>query len=228
MSSIVVLKDLRPLFGPARNQGSRPTCLAFAASDTHAAIRGPCAPLSCEYLFYHAQRRLRRSPTQGALPTEILAALRENGQPEENRWPYQPTVSSDEASWQPPADISPVYGRNGRGKKASIEDVIEQIDRGVPAVLLMTTSRSFFRPTSEGVVAAAKDEQPEPNRRHAVIAAAHGLVDDKRSVLVRNSWGPRWGKSGYAWLTEDFLVPRLKGIFELLEDLDVSSSSAAA
>lgn len=80
----------------AQPQGSRPTCLAFAASDTHAALRGPWAPLSCEYLFYHAQRRTSRSPTQGALPTAILAALRENGQPEENRWPYQPTVSSDE------------------------------------------------------------------------------------------------------------------------------------
>ena len=33
MISITAAVDLRSLFGPARNQGSRPTCMAFAASD---------------------------------------------------------------------------------------------------------------------------------------------------------------------------------------------------
>jgi hypothetical protein len=52
MSSIIVRKDLRGRFGPARDPGARPTCLAFAASDTHAATRDPWAELCCEYLFY--------------------------------------------------------------------------------------------------------------------------------------------------------------------------------
>ncbi len=37
----VVQQDLRFRFGTARDQGARPTCLAFAASDTHAALRTP-------------------------------------------------------------------------------------------------------------------------------------------------------------------------------------------
>ena len=51
MSSITVRKDLRGRFGPVRDQGVRPTCLAFAASDAHAATREPWAELCCEYLF---------------------------------------------------------------------------------------------------------------------------------------------------------------------------------
>ena len=84
MSNIVIIKDLRDLFGPARNQGARPTCLAFATSDTHAAARGEWSPLSCEYLFFQAQRRSSRLSTQGAVPAAILGALKKVGQPEEN------------------------------------------------------------------------------------------------------------------------------------------------
>jgi putative SOS response-associated peptidase YedK len=43
--------------------------LAFAASDVHAAIRGPWAQLSCEYLFYHAQQRAKRKPHEAAIIT---------------------------------------------------------------------------------------------------------------------------------------------------------------
>ena len=32
------LVDLRGNFGPARDQNPRPTCMAFAASDAHAAL----------------------------------------------------------------------------------------------------------------------------------------------------------------------------------------------
>ena len=43
--------DLRGEFGPVRDQGSRPTCLAFAASDSHAGVRAGWRPLSCEFAF---------------------------------------------------------------------------------------------------------------------------------------------------------------------------------
>jgi C1A family cysteine protease len=33
---------------------------------------------------------------------------------------------------------------------------------------------------------------------HAVVAA--GFDDSKQAILVRNSWGSAWGKSGYFWM----------------------------
>ncbi len=48
MSVITASVDMRSLFGPSRNQGPRPTCMAFAASDTHAALRTGWPPLSCD------------------------------------------------------------------------------------------------------------------------------------------------------------------------------------
>jgi hypothetical protein len=66
--------------------------MAFAASDAHAGLRLGWTPLSCEFAFYHAQRRARRSPSEGALLSSILDTLREDGQPEEEGWPYLPAT----------------------------------------------------------------------------------------------------------------------------------------
>ena len=66
MSSITVRKDLRGRFGSARDQGRRPTCLVFAASDSHAATRQPWSELCCEYLFYAAKQHDKTAPESGA------------------------------------------------------------------------------------------------------------------------------------------------------------------
>ena len=87
--------DLRGLFGPVRDQGARPTCLAFAASDSHAGLRAEWDPLSCEFAFYHAQRRAGRTVAQGAELGAMLDALRIEGQPVEAGWPYLDAAPAD-------------------------------------------------------------------------------------------------------------------------------------
>jgi hypothetical protein len=227
MIDIIVSVDLRPEFGPARNQGSRPTCLAFAASDTHAGLRAGWNPLSCEYAFYHAQRRAGRPASKGAVLSSMLEALRKDGQPEESGWPYLRETPADPAAWIPPGAVGTLFGRAGEKARASIDDVIRELNGGRPVIILLTLSRSFFMP-AQGIIHPAPGETPEPQRRHAVIAVGHGRVDAHRAVLVRNSWGQRWGEGGYGWLTEVFLGPRLFAAAKLTEEVDVSAHSAAA
>jgi len=228
MSVIVASVDLRPLFGPPRNQGQRPTCMAFAASDAHAALRSPWAPLSCEYAFYQAQRRASRSPNKGALLSSMLEALRHDGQPEESGWPYLPSTPNDAASWSPPNNVGPLFGRAGLKSNHVVDRVIAELDQGRPVIVLMMLSRAFFNPSSEAVIHPATGEFPEPQRRHAVIAVGHGKVDSYRAILARNSWGPRWGHGGYGWLTEPFFGPRIFAAAVLMEEVDVPTRSAAA
>ncbi len=113
MTDIEVYRDLRKLFGPARDQGARPTCLPFAASDSHAALRDGWSPLSCEYAFFHAQRRSARTPTSGTTLPSILEVLRHDGQPIEADWPYLAQLPSDLASWCPPSNIGSLFRRAG-------------------------------------------------------------------------------------------------------------------
>ncbi len=103
--TVEVVCDLRYRFGPARDQGTRPTCLAFAASDAHAALREPWGPLSCEFAFYHAQRRAGRPPTSGALLPHMLETLKEDGQPVERDWPYLARLPKDPAAYRPPNNV---------------------------------------------------------------------------------------------------------------------------
>jgi hypothetical protein len=84
------LVDLRGSFGAARDQKPRPTCVAFAASDAHAAARPGWEPLSAEWAYYHALKR------DGGL-------LKSDGQPVESDWPYIKAPITDLKSWKPPA-----------------------------------------------------------------------------------------------------------------------------
>lgn len=228
MTSIAVTVDLRARFGPVRNQGPRPTCLAFAASDAHAALRDGWVALSCEYAFYHAQRRAQRTPSQGALLSSMLEALHHDGQPEESGWPYLPATPSDSASWRPPIVLGPLFGCVGEKANASLDRIVAALDQGRATIILLTLSQAFFRPSAQAVVDPVAGEMPEPQRRHAVIAVGYGSVDGKRAILVRNSWGTRWGEGGYAWLTETFLMPRLFGAATLVETFDVLGRSVTA
>jgi Papain family cysteine protease len=226
--TVKIKKDLRHLFGPVRDQGQRPTCLAFAASDTHAALRGAWEPLSCEYIFFHAQRRAGRTAKDGATLPSMLQALRQDGQPHEAGWPYLLTLPADLSQWRPPASAAPLYRRAGDPGADTVDAVIAELDRNRPVLTLITLSRSFDWIGADGIVDPGPTEQPEYLRRHAVVAVGHGEAKGQRAVLIRNSWGSGWGHSGYGWLTEKFLVPRVFRIAILKEDIGVSCSKAAA
>jgi hypothetical protein len=202
--------------------------MAFAASDAHAALRQGWVPLSCEYAFYHAQKRANRPPNKGALLSAMLDALRHDGQPEESGWPYLPATPTDVASWSPPSPVGPLFGRTGKKSNQDFDRIIEQLDLRRPVIILTMLSRAFFDPSADAVVHPAPNEVPEPERRHAVIAIGHGTVGRHRAIFIRNSWGSRWGDGGYGWLTESFLGPRMFAAATLLEEIDVSARSAAA
>jgi hypothetical protein len=219
VTGIRVLRDLRTGFGIVRDQGARPTCLAFAASDAHAAARGsPWSLLSAEWAYYHALRRDGGGPASGATLGGMLDALRLDGQPEEVRWPYDGEADPDPASWAPPAGPHELFRRNSRGGGAAVRDVINLIETDTPALLVLTLSDAFFAPGVEGVVDA--DEPPDPTRVHALVAVGHGILADTNVVvLVRNSWGSGWGVGGHAWLAEAYLAPRLRSCVAMAEEV---------
>lgn len=227
MATVATALDLRGQFGPVRDQGARPTCLAFAASDSHAGLRPGWDPLSCEFAFYHAQRRAGRSPAQGAVLPAMLEVLKGDGQPQESGWPYIASVPADLTAWTPPAAVGACFGRNGVAGGMDLAGVRSMLDLSRPVVLLTMLSRSFFLPVL-GVVDPAPGEAPEPSQRHAVVAVGHGTVGGAPAILIRNSWGLTWGTEGHAWLTDAFLGPRLFATATFLEEVDVSSRAIAA
>lgn len=215
MSDIAIEHDLRHQFGQPRDQGERPTCVSFAVSDAHAAIREGWTPLSCEYLYYHAVRRDGAGPEDGATLAAIFAALEHEGQPTEAGWPYLTKLPSAPALWLPPAIVGEVFRRAGETIGCSFDDAWSLVATSRPAVIGLTLSDAFYQPHN-GVVDAT--EPLDPVRRHAVVGVATGHRGPSRLLLVRNSWGSNWGAGGHAWIAETYLAPRVIGIVALKEE----------
>lgn len=205
--SIKVVKDLRAQFGPARDQDPRPTCMAFAGSDAHAGARSGWDPLSVEWAYYHALQREGAQPHEGVTLTTMLQTLRGDGQPIEAAWPYSPSFFSDFSTYTPPPCCDPLYKRDSAQMLATVDDIIQQIDRDKPVLFTMSLSRSFFFAAPDGIVSA--NEPLEPKRVHALVAVGHGVRGLNRFILVRNSWGEAWAMAGHAWLDVVYLKPRL-------------------
>lgn len=208
MSSITVRHDLRSQFGSARDQGVRETCLAFAMSDAHAAaIGGSWSPLSCEYLFYHAKMRDKTPAHQGTTSSAAMAALEHDGQPVEADWPYMSDLPKDLTAWKPPAKIGMLFRRKSKANGTAFEEIWKNVEGGQPTLVGMDLSVAFFTPDTDGVIDSP--EAPDPAMKHAVLAVATGMLNKMKLVLVRNSWGVTWGLSGYGWLSERYLDPRV-------------------
>lgn len=197
--------DLRHLFGSVREQGPRQTCMAFAASDTHAAVRPHWEPLSCEYVYCHALQHDGGTPGEGVTLWGMMTAIEKDGQPYEAAWPYLSALPSDLTQWKPPTKVGQLFRRASEERLAT--ELYTLLDDSSPVIVIMTLLKAFDKPGLGGIVTG--NEPIIRARRHAVIAVGHGRQGSEKLMLVRNSWGELWGINGYAWLAEAYLTPRI-------------------
>lgn len=205
--AIMTVCDLRSKLGPARNQGARPTCVAFALSDRHAVQRGATEPLSVEHLYYHAvQRTSGCDPGGGVTVPTCVAALAQDGQCSEVGWPYADPIPSGSA-WVPPETAVPVFRRRSEISDDTVAMIMSELDTGSPLVVAMLLGERFYMPDPQGRIGPGPDDVNTDY--HALLAVGHGLEGSEPFILVRNSWGADWGMDGYGWVSVAYLEPRL-------------------
>lgn len=201
--TITALVDLAKEWDGVHDQGSRPTCLAFALSELNRRAHD-ITPLSPEYLYRAAARLAGQwAPGKGLVLSHAEKALSETGQPSLESCPYR----GDE-----PEELPPELPDTGEDELfcntvARLPVEPATIAKGLaygPVGIIVRVTQSFFKPV-DGVIANAT--QTLPGTTHAVVVTGHGIDEIGAPYFrIRNSWGAAWGESGYAWLPVDYVV----------------------
>lgn len=209
---VKVVVDLRSKLPPVRDQGQRPTCLVFAATDAHSFSLNSTQMLSVEYLHYFAVGRMPQpDPAVGITLGEAADTLANDGQPVEASWPYSPTQPNP---WAPPATVGEIWKRGAAATNPSPADVEQHIRNGKPVVLGLRVTESFYDPPNDPCIIEGIGD---PNiGLHAVLVVGVGESDQSGTcLLIRNSWGADWGFEGHAWLPVPYLENRIRGSLDL-------------
>ena len=200
VGGIEVEADVRTSWTGVRDQGARPTCLACAASDAHSSAHGLSHSLSVEFLFYAGFQRAPHLDSSGGLTFPAAdEALRKDGQPNESEWTYQNKTPDP---WSPPL-LTQLW--HGGLEPCNAVEVVDALRAGKPVVLGLRLVPGFNRVQNTPHII---DTSGIPVGGHAVLGVglgasiAGGNVD---LVLLRNSWGFRWGFGGHAWLPLSYL-----------------------
>lgn len=201
--------DLRPGCSRVENQGQIGSCTANAivACLEYLEIKATktWVDLSRLYLYYK-ERELRgwQNEDGGAYLRDGIKVLVKTGTPHEVTWPY------NEKNWalKPNAAADKEAGQHlisDYQRLDSLNDMKTCLAKGYPFVFGFSVYESFDSVGSNGMVAL-----PGMNERmqggHAVCAV--GYDEDKKYLIVRNSWGVGWGDNGYFYMPYDYVANR--------------------
>lgn len=195
------MSDFRPQQSPVRNQGDRPTCVAFAASAAHEWAAGEQTFRSPEDAMWAAHQISSVPGREEVTVTWALSGLRTHGHACETAWPYGQPHWSD---GRPGAAQDPVNRRDLPAfrllDEATFDWVAEEVDDARPVILTVRLVYSAWR-KPDGVIDAEPGRKTPAN--HAVLAV--GALTGPDWIIVKNSWGPNWGDHGYGYLTRRYL-----------------------
>lgn len=193
--------DLRAHCSPIEDQGQIASCTANAACGAleyqQKKLGQPMVNMSRMFVYYNA-RRLRNAIDQdtGAFIAEAMAALLAYGAPDERHWPYLTENFAAEPSREMYAEAmknQPAeYARVDRG-----DGIQGALAHGYPVVFgINLPQRCYVEAAASGVIPeATQDEIRNASGGHAMLIVGYDL--DKKTYLLRNSWGTSWGEAGY-------------------------------
>lgn len=194
------LLDLAGSLPAVRSQGLRDACVAFALTCAHERARyddWDCVALSEEALHWGA-RSLDSAQATGTTFALASTALATVGQPIAEIWPFDP---HHEPIAQPPGCFDETFrARASELGPPTVELLRDALERdqvvctGIPVWHEFTVASQHHSKQDPIVIPV------EGTPTHAVALVGHDSA--QRSVLIRNSWGSRWGIDGYAWVAD--------------------------
>ena len=206
--------DLRPMCSPVEDQGQLGSCTGNALAGAVEFLErknGATFEDASRLFIYYNERVVEHTVSQdaGAMIRDGIKTLAKLGVCSETLWPY---VISKFAKTPPKSCFTEArkHRITAYARISTLDDMRSCLADGYPFVFGFTVYASF---ESSQVAQTGVVPMPSPNEQvlggHAVLAV--GYNDKQKRFVVRNSWGPGWGMSGYftmpyAYLTDSNLA----------------------
>jgi C1A family cysteine protease len=202
--------DLRPGCSAVEDQGDLGSCTAQAivgALEYLERKAGLIANLSRLFLYY--QERVIEGTVKedaGATIRSGVKACAKVGVCQERYWQYRINRFKEEPGKRPYQDAAKRKVKEYLRVNA-LDDLRGSLAARYPVAFGMSVYESF---ESDRVAETGQVPMPRPSEKllggHAVLAV--GYDDSINSLIVRNSWGRKWGLGGYFLLPYAFVVSR--------------------
>ena len=203
--------DMRPQCPPVYDQGQLGSCTGNAIAGAVQFGRKkqkqlPDFPPSRLFIYYNERVMEGTVNTDsGAMIRDGIKSVVKQGVCPESDWKYVITKFAK----KPPAKA---YKHALKTRATSYSRLIHNLNQlkgclasGFPFVFGFTVYESF---ESQAVAKTGTVPMPSPREQvlggHAVLAV--GYDDGQQRFIVRNSWGPNWGKKGYFTLPYAYLT----------------------
>ncbi|HEY1462018.1 MAG TPA: C1 family peptidase [Terriglobales bacterium] len=210
LRALPTMVDLRTQCPPVYDQGQLGSCTgnSIAGAIQFEQIKQKSKNFIPSRLFiYYNERAMENTinSDSGAQIRDGMKVVAKQGAPPETDWPYNITEFTDKPS-------AVAYKGGQKNRVLSYQRVSRTLSQfkgclasGYPFVFGFTVYDSF---ESASVANSGQASMPQPGEQvvggHAVCAI--GYDDKNQWFIVRNSWGPDWGMSGYFTLPYQYLL----------------------
>jgi len=196
--------DLRADQSPVGDQGDRPTCVAFAVSGAHEWLAADSELRSAEDAMW-AAHQIGTVPGREEVSVRwALEGLAAHEHASEQAWPY------GAPQWPAGRPAPALDGANRRELPAwrrmqtlSFAAIREQLAAGNAVLVSLRVVPAAWRRPDARIDVAPGRKAPGTHAVLAVGATEPG--EDPERAIVKNSWGPRWGRNGYGYLSRRYL-----------------------
>jgi len=215
----MVTVDLRDRFLPVWSQRGLESCTALTICDAiwwelkrqHGVFEKPSPFIpSALFVYYNARKRAGHENLNIAVrPSDVIAAVQEYGVCPEELWPYHPARYRDRP-FSTAYQVARAYaGIEFKSLPQKLQDLTASLQSQIPfffCLRLFPSNLTTFNSCEMAGTGILREPQPaeNPAYNHALLAV--GYDEASSYFIVRNSFGPQWGKGGYFFLPFAYLL----------------------
>ncbi|EFA78592.1 cysteine proteinase 3 [Heterostelium album PN500] len=188
--------------GRVKDQGQCGSCWSFSTTGSiegaNQIATGNFASLSEQQLMDCSRDYGNEGCNGGLMDAAMKYVIAQGGLDTEESYPY--TMSDSYTCKFNPANIGAKISSYIDVQRGSETDLAAKLNKG-PVSVAIDASHSSFQLYKSGVY--YEPACSSYNLDHGVLAVGYGTEGSSNYWIVKNSWGPNWGLSGYIWMAKD-------------------------